>query len=212
MYSGIIQATLPIATLSRTGDLLTYSVVLTDELIVGVKLGASIAIDGCCQTVAKIEGNQVWFDAMGETLRVTNLGELTQGKLVHVERSLKMGDENGGHEISGHIDCTLSVAKVETTDSNYVITFQYTDAVAPYLFNKGFAALSGASLTVSDLDKEAKQFAVWLIPETLRLTKFGELAPGDTVNFEIERKTQTIVDTVERVLAERLLDGSHVRR
>jgi len=203
MYSGIIQGTFIVEHVERSEDLLRYSVRIAHEFLKGVKLGASIAIDGVCQTVAAIDDNLIWFDAMGETLRVTNLNDLQVGSRVHVERSLKMGDENGGHEISGHIDSTLGVVDIRETADNYVIRFQYSDSEAPYLFNKGFAALSGASLTVSDLDKEAQQFSVWLIPETLRLTKFGELKVGDRVNFEIERKTQTIVDTVERLLAER---------
>ncbi len=203
MYSGIIQGTYPIEQLVKGDDLISYSVRLPSHLLDNVQLGASIAIDGVCQTVAKIDGDALWFDAMAETLRVTNMGDLREGTPVHVERSLKMGDENGGHEISGHIDCTLDVVDVKDTGDNYVITFGFNDSVAPYLFNKGFAAISGASLTVSDLDKEKQTFSVWLIPETLRLTKFGSLQIGDKVNFEIERKTQTIVDTVERLLAEK---------
>jgi len=203
MYSGIIQGTFNVENIERSDDLLRYSVRIAPELLKGVQLGASIAIDGVCQTVAQIDDDLIWFDAMGETLRVTNLGELSPGSMVHVERSLKVGDENGGHEISGHIDSTLTIIDIHETVDNYIMTFAFSEFEAPYLFNKGFAALSGASLTVSDLDKEKMQFSVWLIPETLRLTKFGDLKVGDSVNFEIERKTQTIVDTVERLLIER---------
>lgn len=202
MYSGIIHGHYPVAQVEHQPGLTSFAVTLPEELRHDLKLGASVAIDGVCQTVREISGEQIWFDAMQETLDKTTLGSLKAGQLVNVERSLRHGDENGGHEISGHVDSRMTLTGIEQTETNYVLSLQVPPAYRKYIFNKGFLAVHGASLTVSDWDREQGTFRVYLIPETLRLTNFSQFKVGDQLNFEIDRRTQVIVDTVEQYLAQ----------
>lgn len=202
MYSGIIYGSYPVTEINRQPNLLSFAVDLPEELLNHLKLGASIAVDGICQTVRTIDGQRIWFDAMQETLAKTTLNTLKIGQKVNIERSLRYHDENGGHEISGHIDGTLEVIQVNQTDNNHIMTLQVPQNFRKYVFNKGFLAIHGASLTVSDWNAQHGTFKIYLIPETLRLTNLGEYQPHDHLNFEIEKRTQTIVDTIERYLSE----------
>ncbi|TAJ93671.1 MAG: riboflavin synthase subunit alpha [Gammaproteobacteria bacterium] len=200
MYTGIIQGTAEVTHAEHKADFLSYAVRLDPALGEGLELGASVAIDGICQTVREIDGAEVWFDAMAETLRKTTLGTLKTGDWVNIERSLRAGAENGGHEISGHVDGTLEILRIERTGDNCIFTLRYPAACGGYIFEKGFLAIHGASLTVSDLDRTASTFRVYLIPETLRLTNLGGMRADDRLNFEIDRRTQVIVDTVKSFL------------
>ena len=132
---------------------------------------------------------------------------LRDGSRVNVERAAREGAEVGGHALSGHIDCTGTVVAVRQPENNHVLRIALPAPWMRYVFAKGYVAVDGASLTVAEARREADGsgwFEVWLIPETLRMTIFGDKAAGDAVNIEIERQTQIVVDTVERVLAERL--------
>jgi riboflavin synthase len=137
---------------------------------------------------------------MQESLDRSTLGNLRVGAKVNFERSLKFGQEIGGHLLSGHIDFSAQITKVDTPPNNHQITFAAPADWMRYIFPKGYVALNGASLTVARCDKGAGTFEVCLIPETLRLTTFGSLRAGDRVNVEIDRQTQVIVDTVTAYL------------
>uniref|UniRef100_A0A383VR57 Lumazine-binding domain-containing protein n=1 Tax=Tetradesmus obliquus TaxID=3088 RepID=A0A383VR57_TETOB len=141
---------------------------------------------------------------MAETLRATSLGNLQLGSKVNFERSARVGDEIGGHNLSGHVHCTASIIQVEDTANNRRLSFRLSDPkFAKYVLPKGFIAVDGCSLTVGEVWDEAC-FSVYLIPETMRVTVFGVKGQGDTVNVEIEAQTQAIVDTVERVVQQHL--------
>lgn len=204
MFTGIIQALLPVTSVESKPGLTTLGIPLLPVLGEGLQLGASVAIDGVCLTVCRMEGDLAYFDAMIETLRQTTLGKIQEGHKVNVERSMKAGDEIGGHTVSGHVKNTAEIVYVESTENNHAITFQTDPDTMKYLFSKGFVALDGASLTIVDCDKEKAQFSVYFIPETLRLTTFGYKKVGDSINLEIDATTQAIVDTVEAILGERL--------
>jgi riboflavin synthase len=204
MYTGIVQGAFPVTKVSRRPGASSYTVELPEALREGLELGRSVSIDGVCQTVAGLEGNLVSFDAHQETLRVTTLGALTPGSLVHVERSRRADEENGGHAISGHVDGTAEVVRVIASAENHALSLRVPSELTKYIFNKGFLALHGASLTVNDWDQSAGTFTVHLIPETLRLTTFGQKQPGDRLNLEIDRTTQVLVDTIERTVARTL--------
>jgi riboflavin synthase len=206
MFTGIVQGVFPVRRVVRKTNALSYAVDLPEALRVDLARGASVSVDGVCQTVADIEGSLVHFDANDETLRVTTLGELSDGAGVHVERSARAGAENGGHVVSGHVDGTAEIAAVERAPENLALVMKVPAALGKYVFNKGFIALQGASLTVNGWDDDGLTFRVNLIPETLRLTTFGKKRPGDRVNLEIDRQTQVIVDTIERALARALRD------
>lgn len=202
MYTGIVQGTFPLVGLDRQPGLSKLVMALPEPLLAGLEIGASVGLDGVCMTVTAIEGDRVHFDAMQETLSLTTLGELAVGQRLNVERSARQGAEIGGHLISGHIDGTAKLLERRETENNLSLFFQLPEGLNKYVFHKGFIGLHGCSLTVASIDRSGL-FSVCLIPETLRITNLGELVEGDRVNIEVDRQTQVIVDTVERVLAER---------
>jgi len=201
MYTGIVKLALPLAALQDKPGLKTLRFDFPPSLRTGLEMGASVAVDGVCLTVASLSDNQVCFDVMQQTLAVTTLGDVQVGKRYNIERSAKMGDEIGGHPISGHIDCTTQVVAITEPENNRFVDFALPPALSKYIFPKGFIAVNGCSLTVADVDSARGTFRVCFIPETSRVTTHGEKKPGDFVNIEIDRQTQAIVDTVERYMA-----------
>jgi riboflavin synthase len=168
-------------------------------------IGASVACDGVCLTVTALQGDdQADFDVMQQSLNLTTLGALREGSTLNVERAARDGAEIGGHPLSGHVDFTATLAGVRQPENNHVLRIQVPEPWMRYVFAKGYIAINGASLTVAEADRRAGWFEVWLIPETLRMTTFGDKQPGDALNIEIERSTQVFVDTVRDALEERL--------
>jgi riboflavin synthase len=205
MYTGITRGTYPVVRVERRPDLLRFTVRLEAALVAGLERGASVAIDGVCETVAGIDGHEVAFDAIRETLDRTTLGELAEGRLVSVERSYRIGDELGGHELSGHVIGTGNIEEARHAGDVHTLRIGVPAAWMKYILVKGFIAVDGSSLTVGETDVQgnAGAFHVHLVPETLRLTNLGQKRVGDAVNIELDARTVAIVDTVERVLAER---------
>lgn len=207
MFTGIVRGMGSVLDIKDIPGLRTISVQLPEGTSDNLQIGASIAVDGVCLTVTKIDnspkGCGVHFDIMEESLNRTTLGELKVGSQVNIERAARSGEEVSGHILSGHVDSTVSITEVQKDNNNHVITFLAPQEQIKYIFEKGYIALNGASLTVSSVDKASCTFKVWLIPETLRLTTFGSKTKGDTINLEIDRNTQVIVDTVNNYLDER---------
>jgi riboflavin synthase len=202
MFTGITRGTFPVGRVERATDLLRFWVTLDDALVDGLRIGASVSIDGVCQTVVSITGHEVVFEAIRETLDKTTLGALAQGTRVAVERSLRAGDEIGGHEVAGHVVGTGEVLAAKHDGHAHELRIGVPGSWMKYILHKGFIAVDGSSLTVGELDP-AGGFTLHLIPETLRLTNLGRKQPGDRVNIELDPRTVAIVDTVQRVLAER---------
>ncbi len=202
MFTGIVQGIAEIRSVSVRPGLNTIGLVLPEQYRDNLRYGASVSVDGVCLTVAAIEGDVVCFDVMQETLTRTTLGILSTGKRVNIERSAKAGDEIGGHSVSGHVDTVAEIVDIRKPENNTVIRIRVPKQWMPYVFSKGFLSINGCSLTVVNADRNACTFEVWLIPETLRLTTFGEKMPGDQVNLEIDRQTQAIVDTVKALLSD----------
>lgn len=168
-----------------------------------LETGASVSVNGVCFTVTGFADSEVSFDAVRETVELTNIKYLEVGSLVNIERSAKQNVEVGGHIMSGHVVGTAAVSGVESSPNNRRLSFRCDPAWLKYVFNKGFLGINGASLTVAMLNRETSEIAVNLIPETLARTNFDLLEIGDEVNIEIESQTQVIVETVERIMAER---------
>lgn len=208
MFTGIVQGKFQVVAVDCRPGLLHYVVQLPEAMREDLQIGGSVSIDGICQTVTEVDGDRVHFDAMGETLRVTTLEEVEVGSRVHVERSARSGQEIGGHAVSGHVDGTCEIVGIDTPEGNHVLTLKPPPGLFKYLFNKGFVSLHGCSLTVCDLDDTSGTFRVYLIPETLRLTTFGDKKVGNRVNIEVDRQTQIMVDTIERTLRRVLADRS----
>lgn len=202
MFTGIVQGTAPVVSIDEKTNFRTHVVKLPPELLTGLVTGASIANNGCCLTVTAVDGDLVSFDLMKETLRLTNLGDITPGDLVNIERAAKYGDEIGGHVMSGHIMCTAEVVKILTSENNHQIWFRLADeSQMKYVLHKGFIGIDGISLTVGEVTRS--RFCVHLIPETLQRTTLGQKRLGNRINIEIDPQTQAVIDTVERVLAQR---------
>ena len=212
MYTGIVQATCELSFVERKPNLMQFGLCLPIVLSADVTSGASIAVNGCCFTVTSMtpsaQGLDVTFDAIDETQAITNVKHFEEGSVVNVERSAKQNAEVGGHVLSGHIIGTAEVVSIERDENRCRMTFSTNAAWLKYVFEKGYIAVNGASLTVAALDRNAQTLAINLIPETLERTNFSLLSVGDPVNIEVESQTQVIVDTVERVMAERYAQGS----
>lgn len=168
----------------------------------GLRIGGSVSVNGCCLTAVDVAGGEVRFDLVRETLDNTNLGGLDVGSGVNVERSFRVGDEVGGHILSGHIASTVSVTDVLKKPGHQRIAASVPDPWMRYLTDKGFVALNGASLTIADIDRDNGTIAVSLIPETLARTNFDEVEVGHRLNLEVDARTQAVVDTVQRMLPE----------
>ncbi|MCH8857487.1 MAG: riboflavin synthase subunit alpha, partial [Proteobacteria bacterium] len=171
-------------------------------------IGASVSCDGVCLTVTERPApGLASFDVMAQTLRLTTLGGLQPGSRLNVERAAREGVEIGGHPLSGHVDVSARIADIRRPDNNHVIRFALPAPWMRYVFAKGYIGVNGCSLTVAEAQRErdgSGWFEVWLIPETLRMTTFGDKGVGDAVHIEIERSTQVMVDTVRDALDERL--------
>ena len=170
------------------------------EVVRDVRIGDSIAVDGCCLTVTSLLGDPTgpdgWTaDLMAETLRATALGELAAGVGVNLERAMRADARFGGHLVQGHVDGVGEVVARDEQPGTVFVTVRAPAEVAPYLVAKGSITLSGASLTVVDLDGDT--FRVGLIPHTLTATTFGDrLVPGRRVNLEAD----VVAKYVERLL------------
>ena len=195
MYTGIVSGTAPVIAVADGEGIRTLTIDL-DGFSDGLQIGASVALDGVCMTVVSMAGTEVRFDAIEETLGRTTLGMATQGHRVNVERSLRMGDELGGHILSGHVMMTAKIiGRVERGEGLDLVIENPLEA-RPYILEKGFIAIDGMSLTIGEASDEG--FALHIIPETLRVTTIGEKEVGDSVNLEIDSRTQAVVETVMR--------------
>ncbi|MBO9492290.1 riboflavin synthase subunit alpha [Endozoicomonas sp. G2_1] len=210
MFTGIVQSQAEVLSINQRNNFINIRVAVDKNLLQGLETGASVANNGVCLTAVNFTGlssktgreaedNQgfIEFDVIDETLRVTNLGQLTVGDKVNIERSMKVGDEIGGHMVSGHIHTQAKLLQRIVTDDNCELVFGLDGQWQKYIFAKGFIGLNGASLTIGKVTDG--QFSVHLIPETLSRTNLGTLEVGQSVNIEFDQQTMTIVETIERM-------------
>ena len=203
MFTGIVQGIGVVTQLADRKGIRRVQVRMPKGYEEGLATGASIAINGLCLTVVGWDDQGAQFDVIDESLRLSNLSDLREGSLVNIERAAKFGDEIGGHVLSGHIHGLATVIDVVQAEANLAVWVSVPDALSKYVLPKGYVSLNGCSLTVGELVKNG-QFSIHLIPETRSLTIFGQVRSGDQLNLEIDSQTQAIVDTVERVLDQRL--------
>ena len=199
MFTGIVQGKGEIVSIENGNEITTLQIRVpsTEEL----QIGASISIDGVCLTATAFADDIVSFDVIPETLEKTTLGQLEEGHHVNVERSLRYGDEVGGHLLSGHIIGRGLVSKAERVGDGAQYSIIAPPDVRKYIVQKGYVGIDGISLTIGDVSED--HFDLHLIPETLRLTTIGEKQIGDAVNLEIDSTTMMIVETVERMMKEK---------
>ena len=187
MFTGIITDIGEVLEIEQRGDLRARIGCGYD--IAGIDIGASIACDGVCLTVVALGTSpRGWFDVeiSAETVSKTNIGRngWPPGKRLNLERALRVGDELGGHIVSGHIDGVAEVVRVVPEGGSLRVTFRAPDALAKFIAPKGSVALNGTSLTVNEVD--GAMFGINFIPHTQKATTWGEVAAGDGVNLEID--------------------------
>jgi riboflavin synthase len=207
MFTGIVQGIATVSSLQDKPGLRSFTLSFPPGFDAGLAIGASVSVDGVCLTATALRDGAADFDVMQQSLNLTTLGGLAEGSRINVERAAKDGAEIGGHPLSGHIDFQARVAAVRQPQNNHVLRVAVPAPWMRYVFAKGYIAVNGASLTVAEAQRErdgSGWFEVWLIPETLRMTTFGDKAEGATLNIEIERQTQVFVDTVRAAVDERL--------
>lgn len=200
MFTGIVAGTGIISEMSGeevVRVVIDFQSVTTDNL----ETGASVSIDGTCLTVVDINSPRISFDVIPETLQKTTLGTKSLGSSVNLERALKMGDELGGHLLSGHILGMGKITERAEGKENLDLRISCPDHIMRFVQEKGYIAIDGISLTIGNVDETS--FSLHLIPETLALTTIGGKQIGDKVNIEVDSMTQTIVTTVERILEAR---------
>ena len=201
MYTGIVQGLEKILDIHQGNGFITLVVSNDHNFFHDVFIGASVALNGTCLTATHIDltANQVHFDVSNLTLSLTTLGSLKTGDEVNIERSAKVGAENGGHNLYGHIEGMATVKQLSRTGDTVHIDIEIPQGNIKYFFLKGFIGLNGCSLTVNRVDREASEISIDLIPETLRLTTWKNVKAGDAVNYEIDQTTRTLVDTLENI-------------
>ncbi len=187
MFTGIVTDMGEVLALDQQGDLCARIGTAYD--VAGIDIGASIACDGVCLTVVETgTAPQNWFDVQisAETVSKTNIGRNAWhfGRRINLERALKVGDELGGHIVSGHVDGVAEVVKLTPEGDSLRVTFRAPDALARFIAPKGSVALNGTSLTVNEVD--GAEFGVNFIPHTRQVTTWGRIAKGDAVNLEVD--------------------------
>ena len=196
MFTGIVTDVGEILDMRQEGDLRVRIGTAYD--IGGIDIGASIACDGVCLTVIDLGATpRGWFDvqASAETLSKTSLGDWTPGARVNLERALKVGDEIGGHIVSGHVDGIARVVGIRDEGDSTRVTFEAPASLARFIAPKGSVALNGTSLTVNEVD--GARFGVNLIPHTKEVTTWGRVSEGDAVNLEVDTLARYVARLAE---------------
>lgn len=185
MFTGIVTDKGKVLSLKKAGDLTVRIATAYD--IGTIDIGASIACDGVCLTVVSLgEDPEGWFDVQvsAETVSKTNLGQWAVGRRLNLERALRVGDELGGHIVSGHVDGVAEIVEMHDEGDSTRFTFRAPDDLARFIAPKGSVALNGTSLTVNEV--RGSTFGVNIIPHTKAVTTWGEARVGDRVNLEID--------------------------
>jgi len=164
-----------------------------------IEIGASIACDGCCLTVVEKTNDSFTVDIGAETMAVTTLGQWKQGARVNLETSLRMGDELGGHMVSGHVDALATVESVKPDGDSWRFKIRVPDNLAIYISSKGSVTLNGISLTVNEV--EGSVFGVCIIPHTWNVTNISEWKQGTKINLEIDRMARYVARILGKEVA-----------
>jgi riboflavin synthase len=193
MFTGIIEETGRIEKISTERGNLKLRI-KASKILDDLKVGDSVNINGACQTVIATDGNSFTVEAVEETLKKTNLGQLKRNDSVNLERALRFSDRLGGHLVSGHVDCVGKIKSIAKSEGSFLYEFELSEKHWAYLVEKGSVAVDGISLTVVEVKKNS--FTVAVIPFTLENTTLGTKKTGDLVNIE----TDLIGKYVERIL------------
>ena len=195
MFTGIVQAQGQVTKYEAGSDSAQITI-NSPGFFADIKTGDSIAVNGCCLTAVTNTADQFTVDVMKQTLALTNIGALTVGATVNLEKAMKVSDRLGGHIVQGHVDSLATLSAINEGEDWYELVFEVPANYLQYLQAQGSVTLNGVSLTVAKLNDETKQLSVWLIPETLKRTNLSALKVGDLVNLEVD----VLAKYVERIM------------
>jgi riboflavin synthase len=197
MFTGLVEGTGRVVALESPQGVSPSLMIDAGPLAEGIRIGDSVALNGCCLTVTAGEGPRLGFDLLEETRARTNLRDAKPGVAVNLERALPAHGRYGGHFVTGHIDATGVIRRWEQTGRDYELRIGIEPAHGIYLVPKGCIAVDGISLTVADVGRD--EFSVWIIPHTRSVTALRERAAGDLVNLEFD----LLAKYTEKILAMR---------
>ena len=183
MFTGIVEGTGKLKRITRKRGISTLEIDL-DSMRKGLKKGHSVCCEGVCLTAVRFRGNQMSVEVMKETLDCTNLGQLSIGGTINIERSLKLSSSLGGHFVFGHVDGQASLLSIKDEGDSKRFRFKVPAKLMRFITRKGSVSLNGVSLTVAAAGRG--WFEICLIPHTLKVTTLGSIEPGDTANLEID--------------------------
>lgn len=183
MFTGIVRDTGEIARVQDKNGI-RRMLIGTHLDVSGMEIGASIACDGCCLTIVDKEGGCFAVEATNETLSKTTLGSWEEGTKINLEQALRMGDEMGGHLVTGHIDGVATLEEVARDGEAHRLVFSVPSHLAHYIASKGSIAIAGISLTVNEVDGNC--FSICIIPHTWEVTNINRWKAGDKVNIEVD--------------------------
>jgi riboflavin synthase len=198
MFTGIVQEIGEIKECNKTSSGKSIEIYATSSFTENLQEGASVSVNGVCLTVVSSNNKSMIFDVIKETLRITNLDDIKIGSMVNLERSLKYGDEVGGHLLSGHVSCK-GKSQLIKNDGEVELKVECPKEWIDYVLLKGYVAINGASLTVAK--KERDSFSVYLIPETLGATNLSQYSEESFLNIEIDQSTYSSINAERSKLA-----------
>ncbi len=192
MFTGLVEAVGTVISLHAKGEQarLTLNLPFASEL----KLGDSVAINGCCLTVADLSPNGTAFDLLAQTLRVTSLGQLTTGSAVNLERAMMVGDRFGGHFVQGHVDAAGNITRLETSGQDHIVAVSLPPEIHDLCVDKGSLAIDGISLTIAELTPTEAVF--WITPHTWENTHLHTAHIGQAVNLEADMLAKYVAKLV----------------
>lgn len=202
MFTGIVQGTGSVIEINKNNSVLNLNIKVPQPIAKKLTIGDSLAVDGVCLTVTRISDVNVSFDVVNETQNRTIISDYNKNSVINLETSLEFGQQVGGHLVSGHVQALGTIKEVEIDGDTKNILLEIANNYSKYIFEKGYVAINGCSLTIGKVIKNT--FYVHLIPETLRATNLDSLIYGDKVNLELDQNTITIVDTTERILSNKI--------
>lgn len=211
MFTGIVEASLPVADVAPAKGVTRLTLDLSRLADAGmVKLGDSVALNGCCLTVAKLAKSTATFEAIPETLKLTNLGALKRGSLVNVERALKAGSRLDGHIVQGHVDGVGSIEEIKAGKGERRVRVKCGGDFAKQCIHKGSVCLDGISLTIAELGND--WFTVAIIPHTWEVTNLRGRKAGDEVNLEADALGKYVLAHMQRMFPKSTIDENTLKK
>ena len=194
MFTGLVEARGRVCSIESRGD----QARLTVELPFAGELadGESVAVNGCCLTVTQHDDDSACFDVLRQTLDVTSLGELSEGRLVNLERAMRAGERFGGHFVQGHVDATGKIMDLSLHGQDHRLEISLPEQVKNLCVDKGSLAVDGISLTIAELKEESAVF--WIIPHTMQETRLSDAQVGQKVNLEADMIAKHVARLMDR--------------